>query len=222
MRALILWLHRRTAEYWRQLATIVFAVIAGLKSIESLSPTNWTWWQSAMTGVLVFLATAGHSYIWREEKRRAPAVVATPEIMAHWNKSWLGEQGYVCIVTRDGSWFLDGESSRLLDEKAGTGNLTVLAAVVTPHISRLRELGACVIDYSSLDWIPRVRFSVLRWGASDATVLIYRQHHGSIEVFERSTSDYPEYWLASDMVELLRRADRLGLLTKSKGTTEPI
>jgi len=219
MRSLILWLRRRTAEYWRELATVVFAVVAGLKAIQSLSPTSWTWWQSTMVGVLIFLAIAGHSYAWREEKRRAPAVVATPETMAHSNKSWLGEQGYMCIVTRDGSWFLDGESSRLLDEKAKTGNLTILAAVVTPRIARLRELGARVIDYSLLDWIPRVRFSVLRFGASDATILIYRQHHGSIEVFERSISDYPEYWLAYDMVELLRRAGTLGLLPDSTGTT---
>lgn len=208
------WLRRRTAEYWRQLATMVFAVIAGLKAIQSLRTQQWTWWQTVLAAVVIFLAVASYSQAWKEEKRRAPLLVATTDKMAAANRVWLGQQGYVCILTRDGSWFLDGESSRMLDDKARTGNLTIFAALVTPQIRRLGEIGATVVDYSSLGWVPRVRFSVLRWQAFDATALIYRQRHGLIEVFERTLSDYPDYWLACDIMELLQRSASNGLLPR--------
>lgn len=194
---------RRTPEYWRQVAALVFSALAGVKVVLSLGGGGVAWWKITLSCAIVALAALAYRYVWHEEKKRAPVAAGRPDALVPKNREWLAEQGRMLIVTRDMSWSVDPAISAALFAKAENGELMIFAWQQTPFLQELRERGA---DVYTLDGSPpQVRFTVLRWGASDERVLVHRQVRGEVEFFEIGPTDFPAYGLTRDVVDLLRR-----------------
>jgi membrane protein implicated in regulation of membrane protease activity len=200
------WLTRRTAEFWRETLTISFSFLAGVTATRALHPSDWTWWQSVLVAILSFLTVAGLRHVWRSEKRRAPALVGRETVIASANTRWLRHQGQVVVLTRDMTWNLDEFGAHALRDKARASELTIYVRNPSSLTRELGHLGARIVSYETLGWMPHVRFTILRHGASDAKVLIHRQRSGDVEFFEYEEGDFPAYWLAQDLADLLARS----------------
>lgn len=192
---------RRSAEYWRQVAALAFSVLAGVKIALGLGGST-TWWNIVLACVVVALAGLAYRYVREEERSRAPVAVGSPAAIADANKKWLGEHGRVLIVTRDMSWVIDDEVETALQRKAASSDLTIFAWRRVPLFDSLGAAGADIHILAGNP--PRVRFTILRWGASDQRVLVHRQKRGGVvEFFEIGPSDFPTYGLTRDVVDLL-------------------
>lgn len=193
---------RRTAEYWRQVAALLFSTLAGARLISTVGTGMW-WWKTPAIGVIALVAVLALRHTVSEERKRSPVVAGLPSELRSANARWLSEHGRVVVVTRDMSWVIDEEVRAALSRKAASGELLVFATASTPELAELATAGA---DVRILHGIPpTTRFTVLRWGTTDARVLVHRQVRGVVEFYERTPSDFAEYWLALDVVDLLSR-----------------
>jgi hypothetical protein len=194
-------LRARSGEFWRQLATWTFSVLAALRFTSSIGH-GWSLWRVSAMVVIVIAGLALAWFIWLDERRRSPVVAAPPKQLEAANKRWLSEQGRVLIVTRDMTWSLGEDVREALHRKARSGDLTIYASRQTDELSALQLAGATVRISTN---VPKVRFTILRWGASDERALVHRQRKGIVEFFEVHPGDFPAYGLTQDLVELLER-----------------
>ena len=204
MRGLRAGLHARSAEYWRQLATLLFSLLAGTKAVLSFDSGHISPWQVAAIALLVIVAGQAHRHIWHEELKRSPVAAGLPEDLVDANLRWVSEPGRMVIVTRDMSWSMAGGVADALHKKAERGEITVFAWESTAALISLKSAGAQVNIMTGSP--PTVRFTVLRWGTSDERVLVHRQARGRVEFYEVSSVDFPAFWLAQDLLVQLRKA----------------
>ncbi|MFJ2110304.1 hypothetical protein ACIOHH_37830 [Streptomyces microflavus] len=195
------WFTNRTAGYWRELVTLAFSLLAGIRAIQSFHSGNWELWQTLLVSALTFLCLASYRQVWSSERRNSPAVVGSGDTIARANYAWLKQPGRMVVLTRDMSWFLDSASNGALKEKAESGELTLLVAVESANVRQLASLGAEIINYGSFGFTPKVRCTILRYGASDSKILIHKQKDGKIFFYESIPEDFPDYWLAQDLVD---------------------
>ncbi len=189
---------RRSNEFWRQIVAVFLAWAAGVKSLESLmGRSGWTLLFAVLLSVLGF---AGLRFAWIDERKRSPIAIATPEELVEWNLGWAQEQGKMVVITRDMSWVLSDELKELLRKKASEGDLVVIARAKTAWLSELEGVGAQIVETGTT---PRVRFTVLRFGASDARVLVHRQNKGRVEFREIHSNEFPAFALCMDEVDAL-------------------
>jgi hypothetical protein len=148
--------------------------------------------------VLSAVTVAAVRYAWLDEKKHGPLMVKSPHDLLPENKKWLAESGHLVIVTRDMSWILDDTLNELVTAKAANGDLTIVAARRTAAFQAWEALGATLVFEPR---VPSVRFAVLRYGTSDARVLITRQRRGAVEVREYAPHDFPVYGLCMDILK---------------------
>jgi hypothetical protein len=190
---------RRSGEFWRQLVTWAFSVLAAVRFTFSIGD-GWSLWRVVAIVVIVMVGLALAWFIWLDERRRSPVVAAPPDQLEAANKRWLAEQGRVLIVTRDMTWSFGNDVREALLRKAQSGELTIYASRQTEELTDLQRAGATVRIAAH---VPKVRFTILRRGASDERVLVHRQRKGVVEFFEVHPGDFPAYGLTQDLVELL-------------------
>lgn len=194
---------RRTQEFWRQVVAISLAWIAGVKALDSILEDSR--WMLLASMLLTWLTLAGLHFAWVDERRRSPVLVAPPTDLVSPNLKWLSEQGKVVVVTRDMSWAVDPDLTSVLRTKAGHGDLVILASRRTQSLDELLAAGAQVVIDPAL---PSVRFTVLRYGAADARVLVHRQVRGEVEFREFGAQAFPVFHLCMDLVSARLNSQR--------------
>lgn len=199
------WVSSRSNEFWRQVVAVLLAWLAGLRALDSwLSGSAW---MIIAGGLLTLVTLAGLRFTWSDERKRSPLLVAAPMDLVAQNVKWLSEQGTIVIVTRDMSWTLDAKLQDAVRTKASNEDLVLIAAKISPWLQELKELGAQVVLTRTL---PNVRFTVLRYGTSDARVLVHRQVRGLVEFREFTPQEFPTFSLCLDIVNShLERVQRL-------------
>ncbi len=193
-----------SAAFWREVIAIALAW-AGI--ITAIYPAlSDSFWFPTLLATVSGFSLAGIVLAVKDEQPRQPVASGKPEEIIEYNEQWLAEQGAVVVVTRDMSWILSGNVKSLLEKKASGGDLTLIAASQSPTLESLQNLGAQVIFAQR---VPRVRFTVLRYGSSDARVLVHRQISGKVVFHEYDRTAFPIYDLCMDLIsEFLETTSR--------------
>lgn len=131
---------------------------------------------------------------------------------------WISQEGISFIFTRDLSWVNDDDMKDLLRKKARTKELKICLAEVIPLVKELNELGAEVYTYNQLEYTLKSRFTFVKVGRVDSKVAIGRDLNGKHFIEEFRATDEPVFSIASDLLEVLTRHNRL--LDKEKSSYE--
>ena len=191
------WARIRSGEFYRQIIALLLGWGTAMKAVESLdSAPAYLRLVAAVTFSLLTLG--GLWYAWRDEKKRTPRALKSPQELVSDNHLWLAEQGRVVIVTRDLTWTMDGKLRELVHAKAEQDALTIVASRRTAELEEFAKAG---VDVRIHKRVPSVRFAVLRYGTADSRVLVTRQVRGLIEVREYEYSDFPVHQACMDLVD---------------------
>jgi hypothetical protein len=121
---------------------------------------------------------------------------------------WLEGGRHVAIFSRDLSWARDNERLKeLLVKKASGQELTLVLPNEIPLAKELKEKGAEVITYPQVDYVIRSRFTITNMERADTRVAVGFEIGGNQLKIEKVTAckNEPSFYLAQDLVELLRR-----------------
>lgn len=133
----------------------------------------------------------------------------TKEKINSFMSSWLDEHGTSVIFSRDMSWAKDEEINLVLKKKAVNNELTVVLAAHNDISRELKELGATIIEYGYLDFVPETRFTIVDYGASYSKVAIGEKDDMEIHRINKyKKADAPVYYLASDLIRLIEKIEK--------------
>lgn len=118
---------------------------------------------------------------------------------------WVRDGGRVAVWTRDMSWVDDRSTRALLLDKAAKGELILCLPQQTKLSRELEGAGAEVCAYGAeLLESPASRFTIAFVGRDGSRVAIGRGDGGMHVIDEFSMGNHPAYYLAADLVELVR------------------
>jgi hypothetical protein len=124
--------------------------------------------------------------------------------------NWINNGGRVTIFTRDMSWVDDDDMRNMLIQKAQRNELTIILHDKIRLSDELKSKGANIITYKELDYIPKSRFTIINTDRSDSKVAIGRRTNDNKHLIrEFSTSDEPEFSLATDLAKILDKYNTL-------------
>jgi hypothetical protein len=166
---------------------------------ESLSLGQWT---LVLVGALLASVAVGweiQNYAkhrpWVKDPNKVPAFL----------KGWVEEAGRVAIFSRDMSW-VGKDIGALLSTKAQAGELLLILPRPTALSRELDGLGAEVIHYPELGYTIRSRFTIVNLDRADTAVAVgYRLPNGKHRIDRFNAGTDPAFYLAQDMMELMRR-----------------
>ena len=145
--------------------------------------------------VLEFLDYRGH---------RVYAKTDTEGIKGYMHE-WIKHGGRVAIWTRDMSWAQNLEIRNLLTEKARRHELILCLPELNEFTTELARAGAEVCAYgATLLESPASRFTIAFFGRNGSRVAVGRAEGDTHVIDEFSTSDHPAFYLAADLVALVR------------------
>jgi hypothetical protein len=121
---------------------------------------------------------------------------------------WLSSGGRSAVFSRDLSW-ADKEVDDLLQKKAQKGELIIFAGRRTDMLAGLVNLGAEVYDYSSLNFEPRARFTIVDYGKEGARLAIGFPEDSTHVIYEYGPRSQAMMALAVDLVSLARSVPRM-------------
>ncbi|MBL1225723.1 hypothetical protein [Enterococcus sp. BWR-S5] len=123
--------------------------------------------------------------------------------------SWLKDNGKSVVFSRDMSWANERQIKIILKEKAENNELTVILSSQNDLSKELEELGATIIEYGYLDFIPETRFTIVDYGSFRSKVAIGQKDEMEIHRINKySQSDIPIYYLASDLIKLVKKMEK--------------
>lgn len=161
--------------------------------------------------VLITLAAIGCLFTLAFEiidhRKRTPKAMASDKDIRNYMFTWIGDGGRVAILSRRLGWVDDDEMRAMLLKKAERGELTLVIPKPVSLSSELGEAGAEIIYYGESGYTIRSRFTIIHRERTDTAVAIGRKgKDGKHLVREFKTSDEePAFWLAEDLIEILRR-----------------
>jgi hypothetical protein len=119
---------------------------------------------------------------------------------------WIGSAGRVAIFTRDLTWVdeADQELMQLLQQKARRSELTVVLPEHTGLTRDLESTGAKIVTYPTLDYTIQSRFTLVNVGRAGARVAVGHSDDGA-HIIRIAGSDDPSFYLAEDLVEIVKR-----------------
>jgi hypothetical protein len=117
---------------------------------------------------------------------------------------WLSSGGRAAVFSRDLSWAAEGDTARLLEAKAGRGELIVFAGRETAELTRLAAGGAAVHNYGGFGFEPKARFTIVDYGKAGARLAIGFAEDGEHVIYEYGAGDHAVMALAGDLVALAR------------------
>jgi hypothetical protein len=161
-----------------------------------------------LAGTVLMLLDVGlalREYSTRAE-RRFPAAADQRKRIRDFMFNWIGNAGRCVVFTRDLSWVEphDVELVRRLHDKCLRRELTV---VLPEHTSFTRELegrGAEVVTYPALHYTIQSRFTLVDFGRAGARIAVGHGANGT-HIIRIADSADPAFYLAEDLVELMRR-----------------
>ncbi|UMP05139.1 hypothetical protein [Amycolatopsis sp. EV170708-02-1] len=195
----------------KQLVRNLIVSIGALASLVGLVLTirppsqPWTAWQVA------FLALAGLFGLFSivldviEFKARPVKSYRTSQQVVNYMRNWLGTSGQAAVFTRDLSWVDDETTRKLLETKSRKQELTLVLPREIPLTRKLEKLGAEVVYYPDIDYIIKSRFTIINMNRNDTRVAIGQSVGGRHKIEELSAGEEPAYYLAQDLLELVKR-----------------
>ena len=186
------------------LATIVgsLASVLGLVVSFLVSSADFSWLMVVLiiTSVVLIAVTLGvvfrsgpKTQVYRGEDRTG---------IRNYMFRWIRNGGRVAIWTRDMSWVNDQEMKDLLRGKAESRELIVCLPQETAFTGRLRDDGAEIIAYGSLD-SPSSSFTIVNYDRNGSRVAVGRPEGNLHIIQEFSVSDAPTFQIANDLVRLV-------------------
>lgn len=121
-------------------------------------------------------------------------------------KNWVKKSGRTVIFTRDMSWVNNSEIENELRNKARTNDLIICLPKITTLTQSLKDDGAEIYTYENLNYTPKSRFTFINYGSNSCKVAIGRkdEKHNHY-ITEYTTKDTIEYYLAEDLVNIIKR-----------------
>jgi hypothetical protein len=182
------------------------ATVIGLIYFSSAQP-------SSLVKVLLWLLIAlalwviGREWHWYFGHRPREYALQSPSIVAYLC-TWLSSGGRAAVFSRDLSWVTNGsQAETILRRKAANGELVVFVGRRTPLIAALAAEGASIHDYSSLDFNPTARFTIVDLGRAGARMAIGLTKEGKHVIWEYDADDHAIMALAADLVALAERTN---------------
>ncbi|WP_125477252.1 hypothetical protein [Paenibacillus sp. LK1] len=142
-------------------------------------------------------------------KSKKGKVYSSKESVRNYMYKWISQEGVTFIFSRDLSWVSDEEMKNLFRNKARSRELKLCVSESIPFVSELAELGAEIHTYKQLDYTLKTRFTFVRVGRLDSKVAIGRDVNGNHYIEEFKATDEPVFSIASDLMEVLSRSNRL-------------
>jgi hypothetical protein len=199
-------------SFLRQLtgSILTYASLIGLVYAVKPPDEGFSSWEKLLLAgatlvVLIDLALTVAKYLGRPE-RRYPSGRRQQKKIRDFMYNWIDSLGRVAVFTRDLTWVDSRDTTliTLLEHKAMNDDLIVVLPRHTDLTQRLQEIGADVITYPDLDYVIQSRFTVVGIGRAGSRVAIGHAD-GNSHVIEIVSSDNPSFYLAEDLVEVMRR-----------------
>ena len=97
----------------------------------------------------------------------------------------------------------------MLKEKAKKNELTLILSFQNNLSKELEKLGAVIIEYGYLDFIPETRFTIVDYGSLRSKVAIGQKDEMEIHRINKySQSDIPVYYLVNDLIKLVQGIEK--------------
>lgn len=137
-----------------------------------------------------------------------------PEEIKEYLYNWISRGQRVAIFSRDLSWVDDARMTQLLRAKAEKQELELCLPRQIPLSDDLKQRGASVYTYPTLDYVPGSRFTIINPNRQDAQIAIGRTIGDRHWVKELSAGEDALFGVANDLLEIVRRLSRADCQTK--------
>jgi hypothetical protein len=164
--------------------------------------------QIGYIGVATFLAFGFATLVSdaRMYLRATPLRLGSDKSIRDYMYNWIDKGARVAVFSHDLSWVVDDEMRAMLRRKAEGGELALVMPTATIESDALRASGAELLNYSEFGYTIKSRFTIVNLDRADARVAIgHRVSNTRHDIQEFSAGVDPAYYLALDMVELIRR-----------------
>jgi hypothetical protein len=151
-----------------------------------------------------FLATVGfevHDY-----RSVRPKTMRNEREIRNYMYKWINHGGRVAVFSRSLGWVNDEEMREMMTKKAKAGELTLVMPAPVAEAKALVDAGAEPIYYGADGYTIRSRFTIIHRERSDTAVAIGRTERPGRHIITefKSSSGDPAFWLAQDLIEILK------------------
>jgi hypothetical protein len=184
-------------------------LVSYLSAIAALSVNAFHFRSSKELSALLILMALYSAYVavsdgvrtWTERpKSYTPGSASIRTYMCR----WLSAGGRAAVFSRDLSWAFEGDTKQTVLRKARSGELVACVGRRTDEIKRLVAEGAEVLDYSSLNFEPKSRFTIIDYGKAGARIAIGIVEEGRHVIREYDARDAAILALATDLISMAR------------------
>ena len=158
--------------------------------------------------ILISVVVVGFRFykIWESINLNA---YPTKESINHFMYRWLKDNGQSVVLSRDMSWASEKKITEMLKEKAKKNELTLILSFQNNLSKELEKLGAVIIEYGYLDFIPETRFTIVDYGSLRSKVAIGQKDEMEIHRINKYIqSDIPVYYLVNDLIKLVQGIEK--------------
>lgn len=191
----------------RNLIVSIGALASLVGIVLTIRPPSqpWTAWQIAFLTLAGLFGLVSIVLDVIEFKARPVKSYRTSQQVVDYMRNWLGNSGQAAVFTRDLSWVDDETTRKLLETKSRKRELTLVLPREIPLTRKLEKLGAEVVYYPNIDYIIKSRFTIINMNRNDTRVAIGQSVGGRHKIEELSAGEEPAYYLAQDLLELVKR-----------------
>ena len=196
---------------------MVRIVVPWLGTVASVFGFLYTLWprtaelttrQAVSVTILAILFVVALGFDIGEHLRHRPKRYKSHEKINRFMQRWISGGGQAVIFTRDMSWANESYIQELLVAKARKSELTICLPEPIALTNELERFGARIVAYPALQYVPNSRFTIINDNKMDARVAIGHQVKGVHVIEEFAAGDHPVFWVAKDLVEVIRKAAR--------------
>jgi hypothetical protein len=185
-----------------------FASLIGLLIAFLPAAKDWPWWAVLLMAVaLIAFAVLVLLEYHARSARRVYAKSDSAGIRDYMHE-WMKHGGRVAIWTRDMSWAHNPETQRLLTEKARKNELVLCLPQLNELASELVREGAEACVYGTHLLESASRFTIVFLGRDGSRVAVGRASGDTHVIDEFDAGAHPAFYLASDLVTLVRALQR--------------
>ncbi|GAA5102520.1 hypothetical protein GCM10023210_43580 [Chryseobacterium ginsengisoli] len=176
----------------------IFGFIIPFLKIEDL---HFTLLQKVFLGIIIIVCISYIIY----ELCSSPKKYKNEDEINKYMRDWVKKTGRTVIFTRDMSWANNQQIQNDLINKARSNDLIICLPKITSFTQRLKNEGAEIYTYDTLNFTPKSRFTFINYGSNSSKVAIGRKDdkHNHI-ITEYTTKDTIEYFLAEDLVNIIK------------------
>jgi len=182
-----------------------FASLVGLLAPFLLSQQDLPWWTIViliiatsfflLLVVMEFLDRAGRRVYVRDDR----------DGIRKYMHRWIEHGGRVAIWTRNMTWAENPETRNLLRTKAANRDLIVCLPEANDFARELAAAGAELCEYGAQHLeSPASRFTIVFFGRNGSRVAVGREEGGTHVIEEFDPTGHPAFYLAEDLVTLVR------------------